>query len=155
MKQSASWSDEETVVLKDLWAQGKTAQQISDLMPGKSRSSVLSKARRENLPRRDDKPSRSAHGKIATVKKASAPKEKRYYPTAARLEVAGKAFGEKCSMAELRRGQCCWPVGDPKDADFGFCAAPARPGKNYCPAHHGIAFSKTMTDPKPGEDQSP
>jgi hypothetical protein len=36
--------------------------------------------------------------------------------------IADTAYGEKCSLDDLKKGQCKWPVGDPRHKDFGFCA---------------------------------
>lgn len=38
------------------------------------------------------------------------------------------------------RGGCVWPIGDPRDADFGFCGA-ARSGDGpYCAEHRKCAY---------------
>lgn len=37
---------------------------------------------------------------------------------------------------------CCWPLGDPRTPEFRFCGAAALPGRPYCPAHCGAAFTK-------------
>lgn len=36
------------------------------------------------------------------------------------------------TLVELERGDCKFPVGDPRTPDFGFCAQPRVPGKTYC-----------------------
>ncbi len=46
-----------------------------------------------------------------------------------------------------RVGTCCWPVGDPGDADFHFCGADTLPGKSYCSDHCSKAYvTKSRAD---------
>lgn len=45
-------------------------------------------------------------------------------------------------LIDLERGECNWPVGDPRDSAFGFCALPATPGRNYCEHHCRRATSR-------------
>jgi GcrA cell cycle regulator len=43
-------------------------------------------------------------------------------------------------VLELKNNDCRWPIGDPKDAEFHFCAAPRAPGLPYCPTHCARAY---------------
>jgi GcrA cell cycle regulator len=45
------------------------------------------------------------------------------------------------SLEDLKRDQCRWPIGDPKNDDFGFCGA-KKSGKVYCKKHNAIAYIK-------------
>lgn len=41
---------------------------------------------------------------------------------------------------------CCWPIGDPRDADFRRCGVECEPdakGRRLCPEHRAIAFKPT------------
>lgn len=44
-------------------------------------------------------------------------------------DVARKPF------MSLEKGDCKWPIGDPRDSAFGFCALPAAPDHHYCEHH--------------------
>ncbi len=44
------------------------------------------------------------------------------------------------AFLDLRPGDCRWPIGDPRDGDFGFCGAPAQPGSSYCLHCHKLAY---------------
>lgn len=44
-----------------------------------------------------------------------------------------------CTLFELDRTRCHWPIGDPRQAGFMFCGAPVSAG-DYCTQHHAIAF---------------
>lgn len=45
------------------------------------------------------------------------------------------ALARKVALVDLEYRDCRWPVGDPRDPDFGFCGHIKEPGKPYC-AHH-------------------
>lgn len=43
-------------------------------------------------------------------------------------------------LRELAANECKWPIGDPQDKRFGFCADARVPGKPYCAGHCAIAY---------------
>lgn len=44
------------------------------------------------------------------------------------------------AFLDLERGQCRWPLGDPREAGFGFCGLPVAGEKtSYCAVHHGVS----------------
>lgn len=45
------------------------------------------------------------------------------------------ALARKVSLIDLGPRDCKWPVGDLRDADFGFCGHVRTPGKPYCAYH--------------------
>lgn len=47
----------------------------------------------------------------------------------------------RVSLLDIGRHQCRWPVGDPREADFGFCGAPTKDGSSWCAKHHGKVFA--------------
>lgn len=52
---------------------------------------------------------------------------------------ADKAFGVKKPFIDIAKNECCWPIGDPQDDDFGFCGAERERG-SYCKRHAKIAY---------------
>jgi GcrA cell cycle regulator len=44
-------------------------------------------------------------------------------------------------LIELEEHHCRWPLGDPREPDFGFCARARIAGMPYCPGHCAIAFN--------------
>lgn len=56
-------------------------------------------------------------------------------------------------ISNLAATQCKWPVGDPKDPDFGFCGRLKREDGPYCPAHHAAAFKGRPKAPVQTEDR--
>ena len=64
-------------------------------------------------------------------------------PAKARRKASMDAADRKLfsGAMEKRKGpKCLWPHGDPGDADFHFCGAPAIPGKPYCAEHCARAY---------------
>lgn len=139
----SEWSEEELATIKKMWADGKTALEISKKLDGKSRSSVLAKARRLNLASRagkttQAKPKSAGQNVTATV---TPKKRKKHKPTLERERISKTAFGEKCDLFSLKSNKCCWPIGNPQDKEnFGFCAAKKQSGKPYCEEHSSIAY---------------
>lgn len=44
------------------------------------------------------------------------------------------------SLTDLKHGDCRFPIGDPRHADFGYCAAEAQPTRSYCEFHFRLAY---------------
>lgn len=49
------------------------------------------------------------------------------------------------TMANIEAGECRWPIGDPRHADFHFCAAPQAAGRPYCSAHWDMSFDASKS----------
>jgi GcrA cell cycle regulator len=45
-------------------------------------------------------------------------------------------------LAELDRADCHWPIGDPRDVNFGFCGAAVVAGRPYCARHTARAYQR-------------
>lgn len=60
---------------------------------------------------------------------------------AAPLTTMGKDHGltATATLTTLGAHACRWPIGDPRDADFGFCGRP-RTHHAYCEAHRAVAY---------------
>ena len=44
------------------------------------------------------------------------------------------------TVSTIEAGECRWPIGDPRDADFHFCGAHQALGRPYCEHHWSQAF---------------
>lgn len=160
-KNLREWTELEIKILKILWTKGETAQQISGVLETKSRNAVIGKARRLNLESRPmgknplkvtkskpkKKPPKEQDSKKVGYMILPSPttkvvKHKKYKPTVEREKIVNTAYGHKCSLSDLKKHQCNWGVGDPKDKDFGFCGADKlKTDKNYCEKHASIAYA--------------
>lgn len=59
---------------------------------------------------------------------------------AALANMTSRSDGKIVSILELKERMCRWPVGDPKEAGFGYCGADGVSGHPYCAEHIAIAF---------------
>lgn len=137
--------------------------------PGRTRSAVCATARRLGLPRRDNPEHRAAHPRAAPAtrpKKTPIPTlpapsssdwvsfgQNHYLPnkdilllpppsayTPLEIILNTPPVGAPVGVLDLCPGDCRWPLGDPGEAGFGFCAGPAITGHPYCAEHCAIAY---------------
>lgn len=59
---------------------------------------------------------------------------------AALANATSRADGKIISILELSERLCRWPVGDPRDGNFGYCGADSYGSHPYCAEHVAIAF---------------
>jgi GcrA cell cycle regulator len=55
-------------------------------------------------------------------------------PAVGDIPIRGVAF------MDLKLRSCRYPLGDPKDADYGYCGSDAKPGSAYCAGHHQLCY---------------
>jgi GcrA cell cycle regulator len=130
------WSDDEVVMMRELWLQGESASQIAKkLRPGKTRNAVLGKIHRLGLTTAGRGPAAvpSARAPLAPGRPGPPPKPRRTIALATKpVALPGKS-------------QCKWPIGDPAKAGFYFCPdtsvlwADGSPCP-YCEKHRKIAY---------------
>jgi GcrA cell cycle regulator len=136
---NTTWPEERVDILKRMWADGYSAQQIADCLPGVSRSAVLGKADRLKLAdRRQGKTVRHtvesaiARKRIArkpvTLAAPAPPKPKPPIPTVHLSTITGTiitgpkpvpprplpepapASGPLIDIHAITSRNCCWPV---------------------------------------------
>jgi GcrA cell cycle regulator len=141
-----TWTTERVEQLKIRFAEGLSCREIAAGI-GVSRNAVIGKISRLNLTR--DK----GYGKTLTRKDAAAaPRPK---PGARLRQLLIKVLpaepepasglapihnGHTCSLFELSRETCRWPISTPGAADFCFCGNPPIEGLPYCPGHTRLAY---------------
>jgi GcrA cell cycle regulator len=59
---------------------------------------------------------------------------------AALANATSRADGKLISILELSEKNCRWPVGDPRDGNFGYCGNDSYGSHPYCAEHVAIAF---------------
>lgn len=144
---SVVWTDAAIADLRRLWAEKVRCALISEQLQRDhglaiTRNAVIGKARRLALMSR--KPIRKVPKRV-TRPRPPAPERASTTVNGVPMQMpiepvpppADAALG---SLLSLRAGMCCFPVGDPKAAGFGFCGAASKPGSPYCAWHHGIAY---------------
>ncbi|AFU87399.1 putative GcrA-like cell cycle regulator [Caulobacter virus Karma] len=160
-KRNSDWPDEDIALLKKLWAEPVGTKEIGQrLSVPRTKSAVCGKADRlkaagelgEKVPpptaRR--KKTRGLGIQVRKVKKATARKPKKVEKPAppAKPKLALVPEGTAVipprparlfATAELKRGMCRWPYGDPNSPDFGHCGCRAEAGV-YCISHALVAY---------------
>jgi GcrA cell cycle regulator len=145
---SSSWSAERVTALRQLWLQGASASEIAKTLGGVTRNAVIGKVHRLGLagraapstPRRT-RPPRSAPRPMRRAGPAkpppppATPAVRTARQPAASVEAVARVFDTCALSARI----CRWPVGDPRQAGFGYCGAPVAGKGPYCQPHHQAA----------------
>jgi GcrA cell cycle regulator len=131
-----TWNEKATERLKALWPdKNLRATDIAKILTEEyghrlTRNAVIGRAFRIGLP---DKP---ANG----FNRSPIPRESRPVrlanplPPEPEIEIIG------IEPVELVRGQCAWPVGDPKEPGFKYCGRPVLGSGPYCACHQEKAW---------------
>lgn len=131
------WTDERRATLTQMVADKHTARQIADRLghPSITRNSVISRARDWGLEW-PSKPRMRASARKKPVKQALAkpkPKTKRLKERKDTKAPKPRMIG----LLDLTSQTCRWPIGDPREPDFGFCGhGVTEENTPYCPYHH-------------------
>lgn len=148
-----SWTDERVSMLRDLWAKGLSASQIAMQLGGVTRNAVIGKAHRLGL---ESRPS-PIRGNGTGSRRRNRAIDRALEAKALRGTMADEEIGGEKIVPDGRRrvddtpipplarrggdvSECLWPIGDPGDADFGFCKADTVPGRPYCAEHCAVAY---------------
>jgi GcrA cell cycle regulator len=142
---ASHWTEIFVEELRQRWAAGASAGQIAkELGNGITRSAVIGKAHRLKLT-----PHKHAHTAEGPPKprkpyKKRKPIEKAIVTTAPPLppEPPPPPRMRRLKLIALEPHHCRFPVGDPQQPSFFFCAANTEDGAVYCPWHMKDAFVK-------------
>jgi GcrA cell cycle regulator len=145
-----TWTTERVELLKNHFQAGLSCRQIAvDI--GVSRNAVIGKLSRLGLTRgkttaepREKRPAKARGAKsvprlqyrmLQTLYQEQSPQ-----PNAPVVSI------QVCSLFELSKERCRWPISTPGAADFCFCGNPPLAGLPYCTGHTRLAY-------KPGSRQ--
>jgi GcrA cell cycle regulator len=147
---SEYWTEKRVLILKELWAAGHSSKSIAaklgDLAHCKDggRNAVIGKVHRLNLSgHAKGRPRTSSDNRPVKIKLKAKPPRVRVRGLNKPRKIVG--FEEPTSLGvkllDLTAQNCRWPIGEPKDDDFGFCGAPKLDGENksYCGYHHQVS----------------
>lgn len=150
------WSEERIDTLRDLWRSGYSASDIARTI-GVSRSAVLGKVHRLELPHRKAPQPRPVKSKAEVKRDRNRFTPTRRYakapmpsPRPLPPPVIIEANPRGVTLFDLQSGDCRWPMGDPHDPGFLYCGDNVRDGSSYCAAHHAIAYTPS-TNRRPGK----
>jgi GcrA cell cycle regulator len=141
-----TWTDERLELLKSGFAAGLSCREIAVTI-GVSRNAVIGKISRLNLKRDSSRKVRARRAEDAsTPRPRGAPRLRQIllkaYPEQAEPPVADEPIhnGHTCSLFELGKDTCRWPISTPGADDFCFCGNPPIEGLPYCAGHSRLAY---------------
>ena len=126
------WTDEKVEKLKELWAKGHTASQISEMLGDTTRNAVIGKAHRLNLQAR-------APSKHKPIKRIAQPMSRKSKFQSILLDKNFEAE-KPTSLENLTEKTCKWPIGHPDEETFYFCGRKPEDKFVYCKLHVLYAF---------------
>ena len=139
-----TWTPERVELLKNHFAAGLSCREIANEI-GVSRNAVIGKLSRLNLTRekkvktRRAGPREDAHGRRAgSVPRMQYQMLRKLYAEAPPAEEIESEH--RCSLLELSKEKCRWPISTPGDADFAFCGNMPLEGLPYCAGHTRLAY---------------
>lgn len=152
------WTAERVITVRKLWKEGWSASQISIELGGATRNAVIGKLNRLGLTA-DSRlpgtmitaPSRAPRNNYRPdgYRRKALPKGEPsliYEPPA--LIAAIERSEAACTFAELSKGMCRYPYGEPQAPDFAYCGRSAK--GTYCAGHHRLCY----TTPPPRQDRA-
>ena len=115
-----SWTDERVSLLRKMWVEGKTAAEIAKELGGVTRNAVIGKAHRLKLSNR-----------VSPIQQNKKPVAPAKPPVEKKIEKILLQDNSKpgIDLLDLKNSMCCWPKGDPRDENFGFCGEEAIIGR--------------------------
>jgi GcrA cell cycle regulator len=161
------WTEERMDTLKKLWSEGFSASQIANELGEVTRNAVIGKVHRLGLSGRAKAPMSQAQRpkKSATVRQSAAAspslrpqstlqsvgntalKHEHLPVLKPQIDLRPKIYSlsepplvENAGILELNESTCKWPVGDPGDNSFHFCARRSDSGIPYCAYHARVAY---------------
>lgn len=130
-----SWTDDRITLLKRLWSEGKTAAEIAKALGGVTRNAVIGKAHRLKLSNRVS-PIQQNNKKSAPISAKIQPQ-----PIERKIQKAPVQDNRKrIPLVDLKASECRWPIGDPREENFGFCGHTQIAGLPYCAEHAKLAY---------------
>ena len=136
------WTEDRTALARAMWLEGQTGAQIAKRL-GLTRSSVMGKLHRLNLPTRVSRkaPLHRARSPSTTRSVRRKPPVVPYEAPPPNMELAPCVLesGEAASVLTLTKAMCRFPIGDPAESGFAFCGRNAARG-SYCLHHASRAY---------------
>jgi GcrA cell cycle regulator len=140
-----TWTTDRIEALKLHFAAGLSCREIANEI-GVSRNAVIGKISRLNLTR-DTGVMRTGKKEQAAVKRPRGAQKLRQillksFPAEAEAVIEDEPIhnGHTCSLFELSKDTCRWPISTPGQADFCFCGNPPLDGMPYCAGHSRMAY---------------
>jgi GcrA cell cycle regulator len=141
-----TWTTDRIEALKIHFQAGLSCREIANEI-GVSRNAVIGKISRLNLTRDKDGMQRAGKKAPATTPRTRGAQKLRQilmrsFPSAPEPEMPDAPIhnGHTCSLFELSKETCRWPISTPGQADFCFCGNTPIEGMPYCAGHSRLAY---------------
>ena len=147
-----NWVSERVELLKKLHADGLSMEQIAVRIGEVTRNAVIGKLHRLGLAAGTTPRIRPARPRAVPPKTGITPLLKAQKPPKAALirvrvpnrittPVLDETAPGNLKLTDLTETMCHWPVGDPREQGFHFCARRKSFGAPYCEHHAAIAYN--------------
>lgn len=146
------WTDESVAELRRLWDKGLTANEIAKKI-GVTKNAIVGKVHRLCLPARpspikfknNENEIAPAEEETVLVEEEKVEIAEEVEEVVAEISKTSESNGSvRTKLTDLDSHTCRWPLGDPRDEDFGFCGKRVRVGQTYCDEHSAIAYVKAV-----------
>jgi GcrA cell cycle regulator len=140
-----TWTAERVDLLKSRLEAGFTCREIAQEI-GVSRNAVIGKISRLHLPPRrhaSERRSERKDGPNAPPRRGVSQRRVLLALHATPQPLADEApihNGHCCSLLELTKDKCRWPIDDPGAVEFRFCGNKPVEGLPYCAGHARLAY---------------
>lgn len=153
------WTDEQTALLRKLWAEGGSASQIAKKMGcGLSRNAIIGRAFRIGCPHRNTTRPPNPNGvKGARIRRRAAvvfvpnsiikPTKKERLRAELALIAMLPPIDPALTISTIHDTQCHYMNGDPQ-TDATLCGRPAIDGRSYCAHHHKLCYQPSKPKAK-------
>ena len=139
-----SWDEQNTKILRKLWAQGLSAAKISAQIPGKSRNAIIGRAHRLNLESRAASKKTSATLMVKKENNVEIKQEKLGRKARFKALLLDRNFEPErpvYNLEDLTDQTCRFPLGHPNgDPSFHFCGRKPFDKSVYCRLHLILCF---------------
>jgi GcrA cell cycle regulator len=139
-----TWTTERVERLQIHFEAGLSCREIAASI-GVSRNAVIGKLSRMNLtrgrPGAEPRPKKPAKQRSArSVPRLQYQMLRTLYDEEQPEDGAPVVSAQRCSLFELSKERCRWPISTPGAADFCFCGNPPLDGMPYCSGHTRLAY---------------
>lgn len=145
-----TWTVERENMLRDLWSTGLSCSQIADKLGGVSRSAIIGKAHRLDLPARavrlsdEEREARQKQSRARETARKALHRLRKRIAMGERVppRIAPEPIPESIkplhvNLLELEPYQCRWPYGE---GPYTFCGHLKRGDPSYCGFHARLVY---------------
>lgn len=139
------WTEDQVSTLARLWQEGLSASHVARQLGGVSRNAVIGKIHRLGIALR----ATPVRFRAARGSSPPRPPGRSSGPCAVErpdrlrlLEFLDAELAPTATIRTLTVTSCRWPIGDPREADFGYCGRECASASVYCRGHAEVAFRR-------------